>query len=550
MDIISDCENNLENSRSVVENEKLDFSEMNNFSEIKQLYEKNKHKKWDDWLQVERIFKRSGKQGIVGLFKIKEKDLKIIFKISQDINYLVNHENNVLKSINELNYCPHFCKGYGTICCDVDSVKRKEGNPLEIENKYPIEKEVLLLEYLENSYKFFNYISSKNPDENILYSTIKQTLIALLISQNEKNFTHYDLHSNNVLLKNCDKDLVMLYVLNEDEQFCVPTFGKYPIIIDYGFSFSEDVDSSYLYGTLKHTEVGFFPNLYDKFADPKLFLVSVSNELKEYKNSKKSKKLRNIVKSIFGNLKIDWSCGWDNFNKKCAIDYILKLIDEEKVKNKKIKISSFFDDYSYYCLDILQSLIILPLERQNCKDLFLGFSSFFEEFAKIESEIGSNYYLIYTLKCIVDSAREVREDYENEKTRKVAVEYFRVSLSEKVDSISKYVNLKINYEKMLCSLFLFSRCMEGVLYIFIQSLVNKKQEQYSKMPLQSIQEIFTAIDVNIKSDYSFNKNTIIYCVNCIDKTCVKTSLSKSQINNINSYDPIYRGKALYDLIKN
>jgi Tfp pilus assembly protein PilV len=92
--------------------------------------------------------------------------------------------------------------------------------------------------------------------------------------------------------------------------------------------------------------------------------------------------------------------------------------------------------------------------------------------------------------------------------------------------------------------------MEGVLYIFIQSLVNKKQEQYSKMPLQSIQEIFTAIDVNIKSDYSFNKNTIIYCVNCIDKTCVKTSLSKSQINNINSYDPIYRGKALYDLIKN
>jgi hypothetical protein len=530
------------------ENSILNFLEYNSFDKITDIYRKNKHKKWNEWLEVEKIFKRSGKQGIVGLFKILNTNYRIIFKISQDINYLVNHENNIIKSINKITYCPHFCKGYGDIFCDIDACKRKDGNPFDIESKYKIEKEVLLLEYIEDSYKFFNYISNKNSNEDIIYSIIKQTILSLLISQNEKQFTHYDLHSNNVLLKDCDKNLVMLYVINNEEQFCVPTLGKYPIIIDYGFSFSKDVDSSYLYGTLKHTEVGFFPNTYDKFADPKLFLVSVSNEIKEYKNTKKSKKLRNIVKSIFGNLKIDWISGWDNFNNKCAIDYITKLIKEEQEKNGS-ELSKFFEKYTYESMDILQSLIILPLENQSCKNLFLAFDSFFKEFEKIEKQIVSEYHLIYILKGIVDSAREIREDYESLNTRDVAIQYFKSSIIEKIDSITKYVKLNLNYEKMLCSLFLFSRCMEGTLFIFVNELLKKKQKQYSRIPLQNIQEMFTAIDVNIKDDYIFNENTVIYEINCINKECKRKKLSKNNINEINSYDSIYRGKILYKMIK-
>ena len=144
------------------------LSEITGFSSLVEYYNKNKETNWMDWLEFDQTFEKHGKQGLVGLFRPKRKEilspngkpLKFVFKISQYINYLVQHEYTVMKGLNDISpYCPHFCKAIGTILCEVDPTARKTGNPFEITTKHPIEKEILLSEYIENSSKLYKCIN-------------------------------------------------------------------------------------------------------------------------------------------------------------------------------------------------------------------------------------------------------------------------------------------------------------------------------------------------------------------------------------------------------
>ena len=133
-----------------------------------------------------------------------------LFKISQYINYLINHESTVMMGLAELcSYCPHFCKYVGNITAKVDprKGKKEDENLFEIEVKYPIEKEVLLCELVTRSCKFYNYMRTESGiSENQLYSIVKQVLMSISLAQREKSFTHYDLHSNNIMMKTCNPD--------------------------------------------------------------------------------------------------------------------------------------------------------------------------------------------------------------------------------------------------------------------------------------------------------------------------------------------------------
>ena len=144
--------------------EKNDLTEISGFNHLLEYYNTHKNTHWKEWLHFDDTFCKHGKQGLVGLFNPKKnkKDFKFVFKISQYINYLVQHEYTIMKGLNELApYCPHFCKAFGTILCEVDPKVRKTGNPFEITSKYPIEKEVLLTEYIDNSSNFYNYINDE-----------------------------------------------------------------------------------------------------------------------------------------------------------------------------------------------------------------------------------------------------------------------------------------------------------------------------------------------------------------------------------------------------
>jgi hypothetical protein len=524
---------------------KVSLNEKSGFNDLQSYYNKNKDRNWDDWLVVQKIFPRPGKQGLIGLMVAKENDnIVYVFKISQYLNYLVQHENEVMSCLNELSdFCPHYGRVIGTILCQIDPTKRKDGNPFEKDSKHTIEKEVLLMEYLQNTYKFNNYIYSPKISEYLLYSTVKQTLLAIAIAQRKKKFTHYDLHSNNVMMKKCSKDLVLLYILDESNQFCIPTHGCCPVIIDFGFSYSGNMDGGPLWQTLNHTDVGFTSDRFDPIADPKLFLVTVADEINDSKHTKNSKKLVNIVKNNYRKLKLDWDSGWDKDTKKCATDYVIDILENYS------SISQLFRHQEYYCMDILQTLIVLPLEEQKYTNIEIPYTTFLKEFVKIESEISSPFYCLYVLKGIVNAARAVRVEYSKKSCRERAVSYFRHSTYEVIDSVVKYCRPKdIHFEKMLCSLLCLAKCIEGILYDAMFIRTAKKTKIYKKIPLKTPEEICAVIDINIEDTYEFNDKTTILAIDCIENSCYPVDLTEQQRTEINSYKPISRGSQLYEII--
>ena len=535
---------------SSVNNNSLQLSEIFGFSNLVEYYKENKDKKFKEWLEFYETFENPGKQGLVGLLRSTKKitgieDPKFVFKISQYINYLVQHEYTVMKGLNELApYCPHFCKVIGTLLCEVDSECRKSGNPFQITTKHPIEKEILLTEYVEDSAKLYNYIGSKKIHENVLYSAIKQVLMAIAIAQKKKQFSHYDLHSYNIMMKKCDENVVFLYVLDEENQFCVPTYGHYPVIIDFGFSYIKDLENGPAWPSMAHTDVGFMSDRFDPIADPKLFLVTVAGEMRNKRNNSKSNKFRRILKNIYGNLKIDWESGWDTVEEKGAADFVTDML------NGYNKDSNIFDNYDHYCIDLIQSLIILPLQEQKYTDIEVSYKAFLKEFVKIENEIGNPFYNLYILKGIVDIAREVRVDYLSKTYRQRAITFFRQNIYERISCVAKYCRPKnIHFEKMLCSLLCLSKNIEGVLYDVITSRMKDKEREYSRMPLQTPEQIYGAIEANIPDKYKFNKKTVIFVMNCIKEDCSRLELTKKEYKEINYMHSLSRGTFLYDLYK-
>jgi hypothetical protein len=524
------------------------LNEESGYNRALEFFNRNREKPWNEWLQLETIFSGTGKQGLVGLFRGKDTEILYVFKISQTINYLPQHEGVVMNSLIPIaDYCPYFCRVYGVIFCKVNPERRKDGNPFDTENApRVIEKEVLLMEYIEKSHKLSSYIKSSRVNEKLIFSVIKQTLLGLCIAQKTAQLSHYDLHSNNIMVKSCSRDLVFLYIIDEENQFCVPSYGKYPVIIDYGFSYAKNLENEYLWPSMNHTQIGFISDRFDPVTDPKLFLVTIAGEMRESNIPKNiSKKFWKMIKKNYESLDIDWGSGWDSDEKKCANDYVISYILEGNSN-----ISRIFSKYEFYCLDIVQTLILLPLQKQDYTESRIAYRAFLEEFAKIENEISSPFYCLYILKCIVDYARILRVDYTHKQTREQAVKLFSIHVYNVVRSVAKFCQLKnLHAEKMLCSLYCFTKGVEGILYEAMQKRMRKKRKMYEKIPLKSPEELFCNIDVEIPSEYIFSPNTRILVVDMIREKCYPMDLSPEQQGEINMYESISRGMELYKILQ-
>jgi hypothetical protein len=540
------------------------------FSRIVEEYEKNHMNDWDTWLVFDKLFEKQGKQSLTGIFNVKNTEYKIVFKISKNFDYLIRHDSIIMESLRDISkYTVNACRYIGCIKCKTGN---DDKNPFMIENcKYPIIKDVLLCEYVQCEYfqpmnsiqntrnisnprnisnNHMNINNHRNPrnisnnhnlhtgptqnrlydvikTKNIshVYSLIRQALLMIQILQLEKRFVHYDLHSNNILYKKCDEDIVLLYVIDENSQYVVPTYGFCSVIIDFGFSYIEDIDDGPLYSTLGHTNHGFFCDRFNDVSDYKLLLTTTSREIKDHiyqegvdQNgiNQNINNLRHIVKKIYKPVDINFRNGWDNTHKleKSVSD---KIIDE---LNGYTKASHIFEKYGCYCIDILHSLVILPLEEQSYSNIKESYTAFIDEWVKIENEISSSYLKLYIFREMIDIVRYLRSMYIDISTRSNSIKMFHKSVSVIVDSVSEFCMLKnINYEKMLCSLIVFSRKLEGLTYKLMTESMQTKTKMYDSMFIRNIKDIYDVIDdIMIEYDsYVYTKNTKVLIIDNIDK---------------------------------
>ena len=96
--------------------------------------------------------------------------------------------------------------------------------------KFPIQ--VICMEYCENT--FDDLILNNKLREEEWYSALMQIIMILITYQKAFNFTHNDLHTNNVMYNHTDKKYI--YYCYKKTHYKVPTFGRLFKIIDFGRS--------------------------------------------------------------------------------------------------------------------------------------------------------------------------------------------------------------------------------------------------------------------------------------------------------------------------
>jgi hypothetical protein len=500
-----------------------------------------------DFLDFHSSFPRTGKQGILGLLIDRKTNRKYVYKIGQYLNFLVHQEHAVMNGLNSLrDYCPHFCKTYGRFKTKINENYRKVDNPFEIEHDDDkmIKGDVLLMENIDESRKLYRYIKNKEIVPEVIMSIVKQTLIANIIAGEHVRFSHYDMHSNNVLIKKCPVNSVFFYILDENRTYIVPTYGYYPIIIDFGFSFNKECEGKPMYGALAHTDIGFIPSIYDQHTDAKLFLTSVSYEMKKYKKSDISTTFRSLVHSIYEKCNVDLECGWDQREDDLSIsDQLLKKMTSQ------FKRSAFLTEQGHHVVDLLQVLVELPLSSRHTNDTIEDMVSIFvTEFLKIEREISSDFYNIYILKTIIESCVKNKYLYLSKNSREEAVNNFKKDILESIDEVVKFCNPKINWEKLLCGLLCLSKCIENYCSDKLKKLVSLKKSDYNNMILRNTTDIYEAIEANIPSHFFFDQKTQVYVWDCQNKRNYKTTLQPNVIDRLNKTHPFERGIILYEYL--
>ncbi len=473
---------------------------------------------------------RSGKQGILGIISPEnDPDTRYVFKISQYFNYTCRQEYEIMKDLETTGkYCDYFCKAVGLYKGRVSPSFRNSDNPFKIGDKTGIEVDVLLMEYIDNARKFCRYIKNPKVEDEVNFSIIKQTMFAMKMAQNDVQLTHYDLHSNNVLITEIDPNIVFAYIMENGDTYVVPSYGFMPIVIDFGFSYSKGMEGRPLYGALAHTNVGFMSSCYDDCGDSKLFLSTISWELDANRGRTLHKDFRKDCKYLLKGLEIDMSSGWDKTEKDMsASDYLLSLIDEDGKKSR------FFDECGHFAVDILQYLITLPLRPRNVPEIYHAFILVRNEFIRLEKEIGSTYFLLYIFKGAVEAVADTKDEYVHG-DEKEALRKFRHRMYDIINSVAKYTKAKIDYEKLYIGLLGMARASEGLLYNVVKARMKDKERQKRRMEIRDMEDMARLIYFKYQDDYDLDEKNRIMVVDHMRKMRYEIHIPPIDIKKYNS----------------
>ena len=505
----------------------------------KQIYED------ENCLKFKSLFKNQGNQGIVGIFYINKQD-ECVFKISSTGESVLMHEEIVLKNLYNLSsFCPNFPVYIDMIEKQVDSNYYNRPDPFQVNSlRKPRKKiKVLLSEYIK-SVKLARLIADKRVHDNMIYSCIKQVVFSMYIGQqSSKQLTHYDLHSSNVIVKNCDDNIVFVYIFKnergEERWECVPSAGMCSVIIDYGYSYVKDIENKPLYSTMEYTELGYTSNCFDSVVDLQRFLISISIDLKMHRTGNK---LRKKIKKIYKG--VDFDSGWEpHKNCRAKINKIFKY-DKNNIHNKK---KSIIFSYRNRFIESLQNLIDLPLsfdskekKKNIIKDTKLAFIGFLKEWNKIEKEIRNEDDKISIMEGIIISVRKVKKMYESKSGNiKEAIRIFRQNVYHEIGKVIDLCSPQhIEFELFLCSIILLSR---GICYILKKESKKIQSDRafFRKDRNLNILNIYDTIKKQIPVNYTFNINTTFTIVDSIREKCYYYKCASDEdVQSLNSADDI------------
>ena len=294
-----------------------------------------------EWVRNINVIGTPSAYGIVMQAEDVNHNALFVLKVSKDnskesVDDMVHEAFIGIYALNNMRkYVPNFTYTYGMLSCTKPNLNGKEVLTWCTPNQQP---NYLILENIKNATSFSKFVETCTKDE--YFEVYLQVLNALNAANTEYDFTHYDLHDENVMVRRLkNKIAIKLY---NSEKYIITNLVAF--IIDYGQSFVN----------YNGTPLG-FKHIKSMCCSPnpaidahKLLLFSTKSLLDVYNNNfivelNKVYKFFDKNKSILDRINIwkndkndyfEYESSWiPNYNHSMLINYIEKNINITFIKN-------------------------------------------------------------------------------------------------------------------------------------------------------------------------------------------------------------------------
>lgn len=480
-----------------------------------------------------------------------------------------NKEYNELELMNSIkniiNISPNFCLPYGNI------------------------RKMMLMEYA-GDVTMKEYFQSVHGDENKIFSCILQVIMALYYANERYSFTHYDMHTDNIHLIRCNKNVVFIYKIN-GEYLYVPTYGYIPVILDYEFGYTRKLEGNPLRVNVRNIDAGFLKVIPSKYTDLKVFLCNVSydlitNEIDDTSSESEieipldddddldainielldteeeipvrkevNHDFRDYVVNSLSSLDIDYKSGLNNYEETNDFPLIMYNTFENI-----ININISHDDnklFSENFTDVIQEILTLStlgeIKKARKDTAKISLKIVLKEFGKIQKCTKDKEMAFRMLKDLIDVITVIKDKFIKNRKKKY-IEYVSCEFLYRVDKYAKFVNpTNLKYENLIIAMIGLSRYFSYSLYRCVSRMKNAEKELCDEIELLNFIKAFKNIKNKYVKDYTFTPETIVYLWSYDDKdngnTILKREFKKSKYYNLlNTVEEEKIGKLLYNIV--
>ena len=565
-------------------------------------------------------FETKGVQGIAGILEHRDTKTQVVFKLSIEIDRTIEHENQVTLELNKIrDFCPNFVGNLGCVELPISRTYIYQNTPedtddelseksedeeseeediedckLFMEDKEFLPTNLLLLEYV-SPHSFDDFC--KYADKALINSLILGILCSLGIAQKHLNFTHYDLHIDNILIKECEPEAIFMYKI-DGNSFVIPTFGFFPVIIDMGLSYCNALNGGTTKTPVEHYDKGLQSTMFDKFNDIHHFLISALYAV-EYEEEE-FYYLSTKLLYFFRNVPVLRKKGWKSLPNnilKLSMRHIVKTcrglstgykpkeepkskieeLRQKKIEKRNKEMGITLEEPHKKKLGLYELPIWIDLDRELLSILSLGIplpwkkeleEDIIKRFGDIDSSIQWSFITLlkelqklYELEEIFEDTNDlffvirelatlvfenwnlIKEDINKDTSKKLFNDYKRKIIPDFRDTV-----FRLDWNNTIVSC---KYCLNilSVLYSkYMQDNVDTINKAYEKVNFNNVVDLIKFYIKNSAIRPVYNDNTILYVWDSDNKSnkrvLLKDLMSKEEITELDTMSPIESSKKL------
>lgn len=462
-----------------------------------------------------------GEQSIVGFLKVINNEPKFV-KIARDISFIIQHEFTIMKALQKYEYLrPFFCNATSLSTVYSKSVMRIKSESEIFVDSQPsaIPKFAMQLDYIPGAESLDDWVSSQR-DVSIVWSVLQQVVAIIKMAHDKIKFTHYDLHTDNILMRKTDRKpgFVRIFKFASGALLPVVCGEEDPVIIDFGRAYCDELIDTPLNVELYNTHAGLFSAIPHPTFDLLFFLNGCSELIKKrFKDSKLKNKLKPYSRQIDEN-------GWWKSSRISALDVAASLI------KLNCKDSEVFGQNLPQALIIFSHLCIIPFQvnKDYLPSYFWPyyFKKFLAEWLKFEKWIKDEARLFYFLSYFISNLNVYRETYFDPIVRKNAEIAIQTKLQEflNIECENKWSDRNINWTELIRCAYLAGQMLEGLL---CENIKTQESEFSSIHANVSFEKLLDAIPLKFVMPNDISGGELIDAI-----TSSITQLSSAQVQEL------------------